>query len=156
MIKQVIVFRTNYPDGKGGTRKLRRGKEIAQSCHASIAFLTKKIQCLLGVDRALPFIPDDPAEAYVSGFNAAIDALNMTTVEIDWIDGIFTKVCLKVETEEGLLEIHRKAMEKGLQCNLITDRGLTEFGGVPTNTCLAIGPDEARKIDEVTGDLELY
>jgi len=31
----------------------------------------------------------------------------------------------------------------------------TEFHGVPTNTCLAIGPDLAEKIDSITGDLEL-
>ena len=156
MIKQVIVFRTSYPDGKGGVRKLRRGKEIAQACHASIAFLTKKIQKLLSLDHNLPLIVDDPAEAYVSGYNSAINALDMTAAELEWKNGIFTKVCVKVETEDDLLEIQKKATEKGLQCSLITDKGLTEFGGVPTNTCLAIGPDESWKIDEVTGDLELY
>jgi PTH2 family peptidyl-tRNA hydrolase len=40
--------------------------------------------------------------------------------------------------------------------HLITDRGLTEFGGVPTRTCLAVGPDYYDLIDPVTGDLELY
>ncbi|NBT59468.1 hypothetical protein EBT16_11855, partial [bacterium] len=87
---------------------------------------------------------------------SAINALDMTAAELEWINGIFTKVCVKVETEDDLLEIQKKATEKGLQCSLITDKGLTEFGGVPTNTCLAIGPDESWKIDEVTGDLELY
>jgi PTH2 family peptidyl-tRNA hydrolase len=125
MIKQVIVMRTTY-DGK----KLRRGKEIAQACHASIAFLTKRIQ------------NNEP--------------ILLSDVEKEWINGIFTKICLKVETEEELLEIERRAKEKGLVCHLITDRGLTEFHGVPTNTCLAIGPDEAEKIDEITKHLELY
>jgi PTH2 family peptidyl-tRNA hydrolase len=40
--------------------------------------------------------------------------------------------------------------------HLITDRGLTEFGGTPTRTCLAVGPDYDDRIDPVTGDLELY
>jgi len=40
--------------------------------------------------------------------------------------------------------------------HLITDGGLTEFGGVPTRTCLGIGPDYDDRIDPVTGDLELY
>lgn len=160
MIKQVIVMRTNYPSEKG-TKKLRRGKEIAQACHASIAFLTRKIQRLLAGDNfnewtSTAIHADDPAEAYIEGFKAAMELLDISPVELDWINGIFTKICLKVDTEEQLLEIKRRADEKGLQCHLITDRGLTEFGGVPTNTCLSIGPDEAHKIDEVTGGLELY
>ena len=40
--------------------------------------------------------------------------------------------------------------------DLITDGGLTEFGGVPTRTCLGIGPDYDDRIGPVTGDLELY
>jgi PTH2 family peptidyl-tRNA hydrolase len=36
------------------------------------------------------------------------------------------------------------------------DGGLTEFGGVPTRTCLGIGPDYDEHIDPVTADLELY
>jgi PTH2 family peptidyl-tRNA hydrolase len=43
-----------------------------------------------------------------------------------------------------------------LVVHLITDRGLTEFGGVPTRTCLAVGPDYDDLIDPVTGGLELY
>jgi PTH2 family peptidyl-tRNA hydrolase len=39
--------------------------------------------------------------------------------------------------------------------DLIIDSGKTEFGGVPTKTCLAIGPDYSEKIDKVTGNLKL-
>jgi PTH2 family peptidyl-tRNA hydrolase len=39
---------------------------------------------------------------------------------------------------------------------VITDSGRTEFCGVPTRTCLALGPDLASKIDAITGTLELY
>lgn len=133
MIKQVIVMRTTYPSEKG-PKKLRRGKEIAQACHASVAFLSKRMER----------ISDD------------LFQIRLSKNEQEWIEGIFTKICLKVETEEELIEIERRAKEKGLNCHLITDRGLTEFGGIPTNTCLSIGPDEAERIDEVTGHLELY
>lgn len=133
MIKQVIVMRTTYPL-ENGSKKLRRGKEIAQACHASIAFLTNRLKNVAG----------------------NIFQIELSENEIEWVKGIFTKICLKVETEEKLLEIEKKAKEKGLVCHLITDRGLTEFNGIPTNTCLSIGPDEAEKIDEITGDLELY
>jgi PTH2 family peptidyl-tRNA hydrolase len=129
MIKQVIIMRTTY-DGK----KLRRGKEIAQACHASIAFLTNRLK----------------------NISENTFQVELSKNEIEWVKGIFTKICLKVETEEQLLEIEKKAKEKGLVCHLITDRGLTEFHGIPTNTCLSIGPDEAEKIDEITGNLELY
>jgi hypothetical protein len=39
---------------------------------------------------------------------------------------------------------------------LIQDAGLTEFGGVPTYTALAIGPDEDAKIDELTKIFRCY
>ena len=57
---------------------------------------------------------------------------------------------------QELLAVYEKALEAGLVAHLITDRGLTEFGGVPTRTCLGIGPDYDDLIDPVTGDLELY
>jgi PTH2 family peptidyl-tRNA hydrolase len=43
-----------------------------------------------------------------------------------------------------------------MECHLVQDAGLTEFGGVPTYTAVAIGPDYDDRIDPVTGDLELY
>ena len=54
------------------------------------------------------------------------------------------------------MAVYVKALGAGLGAHLITDRGLTEFGGVPTRTCLGIGPDYDQLIDPVTGDLELY
>lgn len=53
------------------------------------------------------------------------------------------------------MEIHDKAVAAGLEVHLITDSGRTEFHGQPTRTCLAIGPDLAEKIDEITGHLQL-
>jgi PTH2 family peptidyl-tRNA hydrolase len=43
----------------------------------------------------------------------------------------------------------------GIKHHVVTDSGLTEFGGVPTKTCVAIGPDKSSKIDIITGGLEL-
>ena len=70
--------------------------------------------------------------------------------------GRFTKVCVQVPDEAALLAVAEEAKKAGLECHVVTDAGLTEFDGVPTNTCLAIGPDEAEKIDMVTGKLQLY
>jgi PTH2 family peptidyl-tRNA hydrolase len=66
-----------------------------------------------------------------------------------------SKVCCRVDSEEELMQIHDKALGAGLEVHLITDSGRTEFHGQPTRTCLAIGPDEAEKIDAITGHLPL-
>lgn len=70
--------------------------------------------------------------------------------------GRFTKVCVQVPDEEALMKVAEKARISKVACRVITDAGMTEFDGVPTRTCLAIGPDEAEKVDAITGDLKLY
>jgi PTH2 family peptidyl-tRNA hydrolase len=73
----------------------------------------------------------------------------------EWIEGAFTKVCVSVDSEQQLLDIVVKATAAGVLNALITDSGLTEFGGVPTVTCAAIGPDYPDKLDPITGHLKL-
>ena len=123
-VKQVIVMRHDL--------KMRRGKQIAQGAHASMSFLTRKLQ---------------------SKSSICID--DFTPNEQTWIMGSFAKVCVRCNSEEELMAIYNKAIEMGLEVHLITDSGRTEFHGQPTRTCLAIGPDEATMIDQVTGHLEL-
>jgi PTH2 family peptidyl-tRNA hydrolase len=130
MIKQVIVMRRDL--------KMRRGKEIAQGAHASMMFLSKLVQEHLRKSILVP------AEICLSDAQA------------EWINGRFTKVCVQVPDEASLLAIAEEAKKAGLDCHIVTDSGLTEFNGVETKTCLAIGPDEAEKIDAVTGKLSLY
>lgn len=120
MIKQVIVMRKDL--------KMRRGKEIAQGSHASMAFLVKK----------------------------TVGNQGFTLPEMEWMKGLFTKVCVQVASEADLLKVVEAAKEAGVQAELITDSGKTEFAGVPTKTCAALGPDLAEKIDQITGHLELY
>ena len=112
--------------------KMRRGKQIAQGAHASMSFICRRLQ-----------------EA------GSVTLSDFTDAQRAWLTGAFAKVCCRVDSEEELMEIHDKALEAGLEVHLITDSGKTEFHGEPTNTCLAIGPDEADKIDEITGDLQL-
>ncbi len=107
--------------------KMRRGKEITQGSHASSAFMTKK-----GT------------------------TFTFTKKQIEWLNSGQTKITLVVDSEKELLDIFNKAKAKGLEVHLITDAGRTEFGGVPTKTALAIGPDDSSKIDEITGSLKLY
>jgi PTH2 family peptidyl-tRNA hydrolase len=63
------------------------------------------------------------------------------------------KVVLKVGSEEELLDVYRRAVEKGLPSVLIKDRGLTQIP--PSFTAVGIGPEREEKIDEVTGNLRL-
>jgi PTH2 family peptidyl-tRNA hydrolase len=129
MVKQVIVVRKDL--------KMRRGKEIAQGSHASIAWLTRRIVSEMDSNR-------------VTG------GIHFSQEEKDWMEGIFTKVCLQVDSEQELRDIHRRALEAGLESHLIIDSGLTEFNGVATPTCVGIGPDDGEKINAITGNLKLY
>jgi PTH2 family peptidyl-tRNA hydrolase len=127
--KQVIVIRRDL--------RMRRGKEIAQGAHASMAWLRQRI---------MPHLT--PA--------GRADQVRFSEAERVWLDVSMRKVTVKVASEQELLDVYGKALAAGLVVELITDRGLTEFGGVPTRTCLAVGPDYDDLIDPVTGDLELY
>jgi len=72
-----------------------------------------------------------------------------------WLDGIFTKICLSASSEEELLEVYDKARVAGIMCTLITDAGRTEFGGVPTNTCVVLGPAYPEQVESFVSHLPL-
>lgn len=71
-----------------------------------------------------------------------------------WLHGIFTKVVVYVKSEEKLINIYKKAKEKGLPCCLIEDSGLTFFDK-PTNTCVGIGPCWEEDFIGLTDKLQL-
>lgn len=125
--KQVIVMRRDLG--------MRKGKIAAQAAHAAMAFLTHQLR-----------------HQNIHGQHSVA----LKDVEIEWMQSSFTKICVKINGLEELLEIRDNAQVAGLTVHLITDSGKTEFGGVPTPTCLAIGPNYSDKINEVTGHLELY
>lgn len=72
-----------------------------------------------------------------------------------WIDDGMRKICVGVDSAEELEAICSAATTAGLTVAKVTDRGDTEFNGVPTLTCAAIGPDVSEKIDAITGSLKL-
>jgi peptidyl-tRNA hydrolase, PTH2 family len=108
---------------------MRKGKMIAQGAHAAMVWLIDPLR-----------------EGKRPWFSEA---------ESEWINGGITKVCVGVDSERELLAVHQAAQTAGIRSTLITDAGLTEFGGVPTTTCLAIGPDWNEKVDAITGALKL-
>lgn len=129
----VIVMRDKYPDGKDGTMSPRKGKMIAQGCHAACHFLIEII------DRMR-----------LQGTNAVV----WSEAERTWLETGTKKICVRADSEEHLLDIYRRAQEAKLTVHLVTDSGLTEFNG-PTKTCLAIGPNFSTQIDKITGELKL-
>lgn len=74
---------------------------------------------------------------------------------IEWLRGLFTKVAVGVDSETELFEIAQKAKDAGLIVSVIQDAGLTEFGNVPTYTCIAVGPATHEELLPITGHLKL-
>jgi PTH2 family peptidyl-tRNA hydrolase len=111
---------------------MRKGKMVAQGAHASMAAILKLAR-REGDDLIIPL-------------DARIEP---------WLTGRFTKICVSVNSAAELLAIHEKAAASGLVTSLILDAGVTEFGGVPTHTAVAVGPDTAANVDLITGTLPL-
>lgn len=129
LVKQVIIIRKDL--------KMRRGKEIAQGSHASMAFMSEMVRQMQSAAKS----------GYVFCMSPAIR---------EWIYGSFTKVVLQVDDLQKLLDIHDAAKQAGLTSHLITDNGFTEFHGLATTTAAAIGPDYADQIDAITGPDGLF
>jgi PTH2 family peptidyl-tRNA hydrolase len=104
------------------------------------------------------------SQAAHASLKAVIENLEDPQVK-EWLDGLFTKICVSVDSKEELLEIYDFAStliyytkddeKRVVPCAIIEDSGLTEFNGVPTYTCCAIGPAEDTVIDQITGKLKL-
>lgn len=141
--KQVIVWRNDL--------KVRTGKRMAQASHASLkVFLDiakrQHLDYLDSVD-AVPLIADSHKEFRFS--YTEDDAFDK------WLNGSFTKIVVRVDSEKELFDIYNKALVHRLPTALVVDNGKTEFNGVPTPTCCAIGPAWEDEVNAVTGHLEL-
>ena len=133
--KQVLVWRKDLRNKDN--HKVRTGKVAAQLAHASMKAI---------LDNGYIQRDDIGLPCYIIPMTAEMDA---------WLAGIFTKICVSVDSEEELLSIYEQALEAGLVCSLIQDAGLTEFGGVPTYTAVAVGPAKNEDVDKITSGLKL-
>ena len=118
-VKQIIVMRKDL--------KMRRGKEIAQGSHASLATVYE-------------IENEDKHSLYYR----------------NWKEKSFTKICLTVNSEEELLKVYNECKLNAIPTVLITDNGRTEFNDIPTNTCIGIGPFWNCEINKGTSHLKLY
>ena len=124
--KQVIVMRKDLG--------MRKGKMISQGSHASLGSVLKLMK-KSNYKYELYFEKD----SYLD----------------QWLNGVFTKITLGVNSEEELIELHNKALEMNIPTVLITDSGKTEFHNIPTITCIAIGPYFSDEINKITSHLKL-
>jgi len=135
MLKQVIIVRKDL--------KMRSGKVASQVAHASLGCIMNYINNSVKVDEEKRYL----------GFI-------MPNNVFDWLmepsKSPFTKIILQVNSEESLLELKRKADELYINNKLIVDAGNTVFNGMPTVTCLGLGPENDKVLDQITGDLKLF
>jgi PTH2 family peptidyl-tRNA hydrolase len=124
-IKQVIVVRKDL--------NMRKGKLAAQVAHASMKFLLDNNEA----ERANELL------------------VKLSQEEAEWVNGLFTKIVVGVDSESALQDLMLKAKLEGITHYAIIDAGLTEFNGVPTLTCVAFGPEESSTLDNLTGHLKL-
>ena len=147
--KQVIVFRKDLLKGPNAIRK---GKFGAQCAHASLSSLLKLFSIYKQEPIRLGLSGD--AEPGQIQYKYSV-TFGENTVLNDWLNGKFTKVVVSVNSDEELIALNKALDETDIPHSLITDAGLTEFHGVPTNTCLGIGPYISEEIDKFTGNLPL-
>lgn len=147
MIKQVIVLRREYPDGRGGTFRPRIGKLISSACHASLKVILDRMQV-----EKVSITTHRTGEPRFREYSMIIPQRSALH---KWLSGSFTKIVVYVNSEEELMDLYVKVQLGNLPHALICDMGKTEFHGQETYTCLAIGPSESNEIDLLTGNLKL-
>lgn len=119
---------------------MRKGKMCAQSAHVSLWALL------------------DFAHKEQNGdmTTYTIQVHNKSTLPLDrWLLGDYKKICVSVNSEQELIDLCEQAKAQDLPYRLQHDIGLTEFNGVRTVTCCAIGPGPSDVIDTITGHLPL-
>ena len=141
--KQVIVIRKDL--------NMRKGKMCAQAAHASMAAILNEM--FVEVE------PIEPVKRHILYTNSIKDPL------YDWLSNSFTKITTYVNSEDELFGIYQQALavqgvtsgtaRQKMPCAIIKDNGRTEFHGVPTYTCVAVGPWWADEVDLITGELPL-
>lgn len=137
--KMVIVMRKDL--------KCPKGKYCSQASHAAVGAV---IQAIFG-ER----LNEDKFVERLHDFEINVAPVTNKATK-DWLAGEFTKITVAVDSLEALEEIEKKAHDTGLNVCKITDNGHTCFDGVPTVTCLAIGPCYSSEVDPITKNLKLF
>lgn len=122
---------------------MKKGKIAAQVAHASMGVILDAFK-----DRGI--IRDIENDRWSTIMSDPTSFL-MT----EWLNGSFTKICLKVNSLEQLESYEQKALQSEIPTFKITDNGSTVFDGIPTVTCLAVGPHRNEVLDPLFWSLKL-
>ncbi len=151
-VKQVIVMRKDLG--------MRKGKMVSQGSHASLGAL---LQCfhkepIFANEEELSEHEKEQLKGnpLMLGTRYSVEFENHSYLD-KWLNGIFTKICLGVNSEEELVSLYERIKKENpnIPCVMIEDSGLTEFHGVKTKTCIGIGPFWSDEIDVFTNYLKL-
>lgn len=135
-VKQVIVVRKDL--------NMRKGKIAAQAAHASMKVFLDL--CSVKENR---IVLDKGNVTQKLSKSVADDMFK-------WLNEGFTKVVVSADSEKEMMDIYHLILQTSdVPVALILDAGKTEFNGVATYTCIAVGPAEASKVDAFTGKLKL-
>lgn len=137
--KQVILIRKDL--------QMPAGKLGAQVAHASLACVLKLGTWSSGSVDGMGNVSEDE--------EFTITVANGSPVH-DWMTKSFPKITLEVKNENQLKRYYDEAVAAGLPASWIVDAGRTIFNGVPTPTCVGIGPASREQIDAITKRLRVY
>lgn len=79
----------------------------------------------------------------------------LTPMLRDWLSGIYTKIALRVDSEDQLMALCKTALDLGIPNVIVEDLGLTCFDGVKTKTVAALGPVYKEMHDPFTKGLKM-
>lgn len=143
--KQVILIRKDL--------QMPAGKLGAQVAHASLA-------CILQMGKWTQECFDGLMGTGVLSNDFTIslkpDIDSQDSAVHDWMTKSFPKITLEVKNEAQLKRYYDEAVAAGLPASWIVDAGRTIFNGVPTPTCVGIGPASREQIDAITKRLRVY
>lgn len=125
--------------------EISTGKMFAQVAHASVAAILNLGRLVLA----------DCKQDHAFDFCIPITGDEQGNALLHWMTKSFPKIALECKAKD-LKKYYDQAVEAGLPCSYIVDSGRTEFGGVPTPTCVAIGPAPREEIDKITKRLRVY
>lgn len=113
----------------------------------------RRIKQVIVVDSSLGLPPGklaaQVAHAAVLAFLRASPSLQRA-----WLETGMAKIVLACASPEALAALAERATAEGLAVGLVRDAGRTVVSA-GTATCVGVGPDDAVRVDKITGTLKL-
>lgn len=131
MVKQLIIVRTDLG--------LSKGRLVSQGAHASLAVITNMMNRSISNGGLIQY-------TLPTTFGSDVDI---------WLHETFTKVVLKVDSKQQLLDLYKKANELGLHTSFIRESSLIDENGDHTLTCIAVGPAKDEYLLPISEGLKL-